>query len=69
MSPSNPPTDPAAAYDLGAKAGADKSRTAGDCPYDHASLPLRTRWMDGFSSTRRLHGTAVLQAGEVQPAG
>jgi len=67
--PITPPADPAAAFDLGASVGADPSRTAGDCPYDHGSLALRTRWMDGFSEARREFGTAATRTEKSQPAG
>lgn len=68
MPPPNLPTEPAEAFALGAEAGGDKSRIAGECPYDHGSLALRTRWMDGFSSARGALGTAALPPAEPQSA-
>lgn len=67
MAPPDLPDDPEAAFALGAREGGNPQRIAGDCPYDHRSLALRTRWMDGFSSTRRALDAAAPDKDDAQP--
>jgi ribosome modulation factor len=57
--------DEATARERGRAAGQNTSTFAGQCPYPHSEMELRTAWMDGFGDGRE---KVVEQAGELQVA-